>query len=68
MARISRNLGPAITVAALVLVLTGVRMASGQQASSLPPGAARQVVEQKCGVCHELGRILRSGYDRNGWR
>jgi virginiamycin B lyase len=36
--------------------------------TGLPPGHARDLVAQRCEVCHELGRVTGSGYDLAGWK
>jgi virginiamycin B lyase len=45
-----------------------VAIPAAQAQTALPPGQTRELVEQKCAVCHELGRISGSGYDLAGWQ
>ena len=41
--------------------------ASAHSQTNLPEGAGRDIVQNKCAACHELGRVLRSGYSAQDW-
>jgi virginiamycin B lyase len=55
-----------------VLAAAGAALAQPQGAAPAPPplpdGQGKAIVQQNCSMCHELGRILRAGYTREGWR
>jgi virginiamycin B lyase len=40
---------------------------SAHSQPDLPAGAGREIVLSKCAACHELGRVLRSGYSAQEW-
>ena len=50
-----------------IALLFGVS-ASAHSQTNLPEGAGREIVQSKCAGCHELGRVLRSGYSAQDWR
>jgi virginiamycin B lyase len=50
-----------------IALLFGVS-ASAYSQTNLPEGAGREIVQSKCAGCHELGRVLRSGYSAQDWR
>jgi virginiamycin B lyase len=50
-----------------IALLFGVSVSAHSQ-TNLPEGAGREVVQSKCAGCHELGRVLRSGYSAQDWR
>lgn len=54
----------------LAPALAGLSLAASaaDAQTALPEGPGKPVVEQKCGVCHELSRVTRAGYDEAGWR
>ena len=49
-----------------IALLFGVS-ASAYSQTNLPEGAGREIVQSKCAGCHELGRVLRSGYSAQDW-
>ena len=49
-----------------IALLFGVS-ASAHSQTNLPEGAGREIVQSKCAGCHELGRVLRSGYSAQDW-
>src|ERR1700722_17622322 len=50
-----------------IALLLGVS-ATAHSEINLPEGAGREIVQTKCAGCHELGRVLRSGYSAQDWR
>jgi virginiamycin B lyase len=44
-----------------IALLFGVSVSANSQ-TKLPEGAGREIVQNKCAGCHELGGVLRSGY------
>ena len=53
--------------AALAVAGTAALAQAPPPGPPLPDGPAKALVEQKCAVCHDIGRITFSGYDRPGW-
>jgi virginiamycin B lyase len=58
----ARNLRP------LLVALLLVGSASAYSQTNLPEGAGREIVQNTCGGCHELTRVLRSGYSAQDWQ
>jgi virginiamycin B lyase len=50
----------------VALLLVGSPSAHSQ--TSLPEGVGREIVQNICGGCHELTRVLRSGYSAQDWQ
>jgi virginiamycin B lyase len=50
-----------------IALLLGVS-ASAHSQTKLPEGAGREIVQNTCAGCHELGRVLRSGYSAQNWQ
>ena len=51
----------------LIALLFGVSAPVYSQ-TNLPGGAGREIVQNVCSGCHELGRVLRSGYSAQDWQ
>ncbi len=51
---------------ATLAVLVGAAVAARGQAT-LPEGNGKAIVEQTCGQCHSLARVVNSGHTRAGW-
>ncbi len=47
-------------------VLVGAALAARGQ-STLPEGDGEAIIQQTCGQCHSLGRVVNSGHTRAGW-
>ena len=57
------------TIAYPLVVVTGLAVPGAALAeATLPPGPGKDVVENVCTTCHQLGRIVNSGYSPEGWR
>jgi virginiamycin B lyase len=51
------------------IILTGLLAPGAALAqASLPPGAGKDIVDNVCTACHQLGRIANAGYSAEGWR
>lgn len=53
-----------------VLVLSALAASAQMRGPpvTLPPGEAKDLVQQRCSVCHNLGMVAFSGYDLAGWK
>jgi virginiamycin B lyase len=51
---------------AIGLIFVGPSPAPAQ--SPLPAGPGKEVVENVCTACHQIGRIANAGYSPDGWR
>lgn len=56
------------SLATVVLCVVPIVAQAQSQASSLPEGAGKELVEAVCTACHQTSQITRgSGYTRDGW-
>jgi virginiamycin B lyase len=58
--------GDPLRFSLVALFLFGAAAARGE--TTLPEGAGKDILQRACGGCHELSRVLRSGYSAEDWR
>ena len=54
-------------LAVLFAAVTGWLLVPGPNNSPLAAEKGETIVEDRCTVCHDTGRIERAGHDRKGW-
>ena len=50
-----------------IALIVGVSVSALSQ-TNLPEGAGKEIVQNSCSGCHELGRVLRAGYSAQDWQ